>query len=86
MEIVIYSIPGCSYCTKMKQLMEKAEVEYQQVIVGKDITNEDFKSKYPEVGSFPYTLIDGEPIGGLVDAVKLFVEKGLVSSSSRPKK
>lgn len=83
MEIVIYSIPGCSYCRKMKELMEKAEVDYQQVIVGKDMDNVEFKNIFPDVTSFPFTLIDGEPIGGLVDAVKLFVDKGLVGTKKK---
>jgi len=83
MDIVIYSIPGCSHCRKMKELMVRADVPYQQIVVGKDIDDHVFKEKYPDATSYPYTIIDGEPIGGLVDAVKLFVEKGLVSSTKK---
>ena len=83
MDITIYSIPGCSHCRKMKELMQRAEVPYTQIVVGKDMEHDTFKEKYPDATSYPYTIIDGEPIGGLVDAVKLFVDKGLVSSTKK---
>jgi len=34
----------------------------------------------PDAKTYPYVIIDGEPIGGLVETAKLFIEKGLVSS------
>lgn len=80
MEIKIYKITGCSYCVKMEELMHRANVEYQSFIVGKDITRDEFKKQYPTATSYPYTVVDGVPIGGLVETVKLFVEKGLVRS------
>jgi glutaredoxin len=67
----------------MKDLMVKAKVNYTQVIVGRDMDAHEFKTKFPEVTSYPYTLIDGEPIGGLVDAVKFFVDKGLVGTKKQ---
>ena len=42
-----------------------------------------FKEKYPEVLGFPFVVIDGEQIGGLVETAKLFLDKGLVTA---PKK
>ena len=83
MNIQIYTTVGCSYCEKIKKLMKRAELEYKTILVGKDITREEFKMKYPFAPGFPYTIIDDEPIGGIVETVKLFVEKGLVSSKKR---
>lgn len=80
MLIEIYTIPGCTYCVKAKELMERAELEYTQYVVGKDILRDSFKEQYPKATSYPYVVIDSEPVGGLVDTVKLFVERGLVSS------
>ena len=60
--------------------MNRADVEYTALLVGKDISREEFKTKYPHAAGFPYTIIDGEIIGGIIETVKLFVEKGLVSS------
>jgi glutaredoxin-related protein len=80
MEIIIYKVSGCSYCVKIEELMHRANVQYKTVHVGKDISRNEFSSMYPNATGFPYTIIDGNPVGGLVDVVKLFVEKKLVSS------
>lgn len=83
MQITIYTTSGCIYCEKIKELMRRADVEYTAILVGKDITRKEFKIKYPFVSGFPYVIIDDEPVGGLVETVKLFVEKGLVSSKKK---
>jgi glutaredoxin 3 len=83
MDITIYTTSGCIYCEKIKELMRRADVEYQTIVVGKDITREEFKIKYPFAPGFPYTIINDQEIGGLVETVKLFVEKGLVSSKKQ---
>lgn len=80
MDIHIYKSPGCGYCVKVIELMERANVQYQTTTIGKDITLNEFKSLYPNAKGFPYVIIDGNVVGGLVETVKLFVEKGLVSS------
>jgi len=83
MNIVIYTTVGCIYCEKIKELMKRADVEYTNILVGKDITREEFKIKYPFAPGFPYTTIDEKEIGGITETVKLFVEKGLVSSKKK---
>ena len=79
-DITIYTVAGCTYCEKIKELMHRANTEYNTIMVGKDMTREEFKIKYPFVSGFPFTVVDGVEVGGLVETVKLFVEKGLVSS------
>ena len=83
MDIIIYTTSGCIYCNKIKELMKRADVEFTQILVGKDISLEEFKMKYPFAQGFPYTIIDEKEIGGLTETVKLFVEKGLVSSRKK---
>jgi glutaredoxin len=83
MDITIFKTSGCGYCVKIIELMERAQVDYTAVMVGQDITREEFVSKYPEVQGFPHVIIDGHSVGGLVETVKLFVEKGLVSSKKK---
>ena len=83
MDITIYTTVGCIYCEKIKELMKRADVEYKTILVGKDITREEFKIKYPFASGFPYTIIDDKEVGGLVETVKLFVENGLVTSKKQ---
>jgi glutaredoxin 3 len=80
MQITAFTTEGCFYCTKLKELFSRASVEYTMVSVGTDLTREEFLNKFPECTGYPYVIIDGEPVGGLVETAKLFLEKGLVSS------
>ena len=80
MEIKIYTKPGCKYCMQVKELMRRAGFEYEEVYVTTDSLREEFYSTYPDAKTYPYVIIDGEPVGGLVETAKLFVQKGLVSS------
>lgn len=81
MEITAYTLPGCNHCTHLKELFRRAETSYTEVMVKRDIPLEDFQQQYPGINHFPFVVINNERIGGLVDVVKLFVAKGLVSSS-----
>ena len=47
--------------------------------VGVDIPREDFTKLYPHVTGYPYVIIDGKEIGGLVETAKFFLKEGLVS-------
>jgi len=78
MEIVAYTNPGCSHCTTLKQLFKRALVNYTEVTVGRDINFQLFQQKFPKANGYPYVIINGEEIGGLVETAKLFLEKGLV--------
>ena len=63
--------------------MNRADVEYTALLVGKDISQQEFKTKYPNAVGFPYTIIDDKIIGGIIETVKLFVDMGLVSSQKK---
>ena len=80
MEITAYTIDGCNYCDKLKELFARANVEYSTILVGEDITRQEFLESYPDVSGYPYVIIDGEPVGGLVETATLFLQRGLVSS------
>jgi len=84
MEIVAYTLPWCSHCKHLKELFRRADVIYKEIIVDKEnMTVEEFHKLYPSINNFPFVVIDENPVGGLVETVKLFVEKGLVSSSKK---
>jgi len=80
MDITIYTKPGCGYCTQVKQLMDRAGFPYTEINATRLDLREEFLSKYPDAKTYPYVIIDGEPIGGLVETAKLFIQKGYVSS------
>jgi glutaredoxin 3 len=82
MDIKIYKKPGCGACVKIDELMTRAGVQAESIYIPQDAVME-FKEKYPNAKGVPYVIIDGEEIGGLVETVKYFVEKGLVSSKKQ---
>jgi glutaredoxin 3 len=79
MLITIYSIPGCKYCDHAKELFERASVEWEEVVCI-DSNKDRLKKDYPDALAYPWIIIDGQPVGGLVETAKLFLQKGLVSS------
>ena len=82
----MYAQVGCKFCSNLEELFERADLEYTKIVVGQQSNQcpmDLFKEKYPEVIGFPFVVIDGEQIGGLVETAKLFLDKGLVSSRKK---
>ena len=77
MDIKIYSSPGCFYCEQMKELCKRADLDYESI----EISSKELSALYPKALSYPYVIIDGKEIGGLVDAAKHFIKEGLVSAN-----
>lgn len=80
MDIKIYTLTGCHYCVKIKELLKRSQLEYTELLAGRDFSREDFREKFPTAGGFPVMTVDEEYIGGITESVKFFVEKGFVSS------
>jgi len=83
MEIVAYTTPGCFYCDQLKELFKRADLEYTVTTVNTIEQKNEMKLKYPLANSYPYVIIDGEVIGGLVETARFLVKKGLVSSKKK---
>lgn len=81
-QVEIYKTPGCGYCVKIDELMYRAHLIecVTEYVVGKDITIDAFKERFPESKGFPHVIVDGKSVGGLIETVKWCVEKGLVTS------
>ena len=79
MDIKIHTTDGCFYCDQMKELCNRAEVEYETVYTPAD----ELRRLFPNSTGYPWVIIDGEEIGGLVEAAKFFLKEGLVSANKR---
>ena len=77
MEIIAYTLVGCTHCNTLKELFQRANVSYDEVMVNKDITMTEFRDLYSHITLFPFVVIDNEEVGGLVETAKLFLANGL---------
>ena len=93
MKIVAYTTAGCYYCKKLKELFDRAEVEYTLIDVvnvapweldtrvhKNRMAKPDFEKEYPGVQAFPFVVIDEKPVGSLVPVAKFLLDEGLVSA------
>ena len=76
MDIKIHTTDGCFYCDQMKELCKRAKVEYETV----DTSADKLREMFPDARGYPHVVIDGNEIGGLIDAAKFFLKEGLVSA------
>jgi glutaredoxin len=56
MKIVVYSKENCPACTALKARLTKEGESFTEIMVGKDITREEFLEKFPQVRQMPHLL------------------------------
>jgi glutaredoxin len=68
MSAEVYGTRTCGYCRRAKSLLEARGIEYQEFIVGRDISREALSSKVGKpVLTVPQIFLDGEHIGGYTE-------------------
>jgi glutaredoxin len=60
----IYSKLDCPYCEKAKQLFERKGVSYEELVVGEDISREEYLNIIPGFTTVPGIWYQGIFIGG----------------------
>lgn len=66
-DFIIYTKEACVHCVNAKKLMELKGYDYSEIIIGADITMEEFKERYPDVRSVPLIFSNKGRIGGFSD-------------------
>ena len=77
MDILIHTTEGCVYCDHMKDLCDRAGVEYRTSNTPQDKLIEMF----PNASGYPWVEIDGKEIGNLIETAKFFLKEGLISAN-----
>ncbi len=54
----VYTKDNCPACVTLKASLVKAGEAFQEIKIGRDITREEFMSKYPTVRTVPYMVDD----------------------------
>ena len=73
----IYSMPGCSYCRQVKQLMELTEQRHVVYTLDENVTIEEFESNF-NTRLFPQVVYNKQHIGGCQETVAYLREQNLV--------
>lgn len=64
----VYGTQACGYCRRAKSLLKARGIEYQEFIVGEDISSETLSSKIGKPAlTVPQIFLDGEYIGGYTE-------------------
>lgn len=54
MKIIVYTKPNCPACVQLKARLVSEGTSFVEVHLGKDMTIEAFKEKFPTVRSVPH--------------------------------
>jgi glutaredoxin-like protein len=61
--ISLFSKIGCPYCARAKKMLQDKGWDYEEIVIGKDITTRSIKACTGRT-STPQVFIDGQHIGG----------------------
>ena len=67
--ITMFSRPGCSHCARAKDLLTKRGWAFEEIVLGKDITNASLQAVSGRATT-PQVFIGGKHIGGADDLTK----------------
>jgi glutaredoxin len=56
MSLIVYSKPNCPGCVTLKDKLKAEGTAFTEVVIGKDITVQEFIERFPDVRSVPYTV------------------------------
>lgn len=63
--LTVYSKENCPFCVKAKHRLDLLGLEYEEKVLGVDITKEEFLAIYPNARTVPQIIeADGTNIGG----------------------
>ncbi len=63
-DIVVYTTVACSFCTRVKALLDTREIPYREIDLARDPDGRVALAQHTGMMSFPQVIIDGELLGG----------------------
>lgn len=62
-DVSVFSRPGCAFCAKAKGLLADAGIEYEELVLNRDYTDQTLRA-VASATTYPQVFIDGKLIGG----------------------
>ena len=78
MNFTVYSSEGCPYCTKIKEVLELAELKHVIYKLDRDFDRQSFYDQFGEGSTFPQVVLNTENLGGCTETVAYLKENNLV--------
>ena len=78
MNFTVYSKDGCTYCTKVQQVLQLAELKHVIYKLNRDFDRESFYDQFGQGSTFPQVVLNGDNLGGCAETVQYLKERQLV--------
>ena len=69
-EVKIYTIPGCPFCARAKELLKSKNIRFKEIDASSDAVWNEME-KLAKRDTVPQIFIDGRHIGGCDDLLEL---------------
>jgi glutaredoxin 3 len=67
--VTVYTTDPCSFCSRVKQLLDARGVEYTEINMARDAAGRQELVQKTGMMSFPQVIIDGELVGGFQETL-----------------
>jgi glutaredoxin len=57
--IQIYTKENCVACNNAKRMLNEKQLSFSEIVVGRDVTREEVRAKFPQAKMVPIILVDG---------------------------
>jgi glutaredoxin 3 len=82
-KVTVYTTDPCSFCIRVKQLLQARGIEYVEVNLAKDPDGRAELLQRTGMMSFPQVLVEGELVGGFQETVRAD-RSGVLAELIRP--
>jgi glutaredoxin 3 len=66
-QITVYTTTPCSYCLRLKRLLDSHGLRYEEVDLARDPAGRLELVKLTGMMTFPQVLVDGKLVGGFIE-------------------
>ena len=78
MNFTVYSRDGCTYCTKIQEVLRLAELKHVIYKLDRDFDRDSFYQQFGQGSTFPQVVLNTDNLGGCTETVQYLKEKNLV--------
>ena len=69
-DVVVYTTDPCSFCSRVKQLLQARGIEYTEINLARDPAGRTELVERTGMMSFPQVVIRGEVLGGFQETLR----------------